>query len=42
MMHFNIEKQNMDYEDLDFIKLLMQLLEYRGIKSTIVQDCQHG
>jgi len=41
-MHFNLEKPQMTYEDVNFIKLLMELLEYRGIQATIVQDCQHG
>ena len=41
-LYFHIEKPEMDYEDLNYVKLLMQLLEYRGISASIVQGCEHG
>lgn len=41
-LYFHLEKPEINYEDLDYLKLVMQLLEYRGISSSIVQGCEHG
>lgn len=41
-MHFNLEKPSIDSDDLNFIKLLIELLEYRGIKAILIQGCEHG